>query len=633
MCGIAGIVTFQDVTPDLEELHSMCGSLAHRGPDDYGFLLRPHAALGMRRLSIIDLDGGRQPVSNEDGSVTVVFNGEIYNYRELRRELLARGHALATSSDTETLVHLYEDHGPRLVEKLRGMFAFAIWDERRRRLLLARDRFGIKPLYYMVHEGRLLFGSELKTILQARGVPRELDWDAVGHLFTFLSTPLSESVVSGIRKLEPAHILTASAEHGLQIERYWDMRFQPDHGASEEHLAGRLAELLEESVRLHMVSDVPVGAFLSGGIDSSSVVAMMSRLSDTPIKTFSIGFPEEDYSELRYARMVARRFGTDHHELVLEPDVLSVIEDLAWYLDEPFGDSSAIPTYMVSKLAAQHVKVVLSGDGGDEIFAGYDRYRIEARERGWRFVPAAAREALGLVGRLMPDGMRGRNYLRHVSLPGPQRYLDGATLFRREDMRRLFHPDAFARVAREDPLASRLAVLTSGQDHWLSALQQLDIRHYLPLDILTKVDRMSMAHSLEARVPLLDHVLAEFAATIPPGMKLRQGRTKHIFKRALEGTLPGEILHRPKRGFAVPLGRWFRGSLNSFLRDLLLSSRCRERGILDTAHIARLLDRHDRGRELDLHLWTLISFEMWCRRFLDEPIGHTERAGALARSA
>jgi asparagine synthase (glutamine-hydrolysing) len=633
MCGIAGIVNFHDDAPALEELHAMCASMAHRGPDDYGFQIRPHAALGMRRLSIIDLDGGRQPVSNEDGSVTVVFNGEIYNYRELRRELSARGHVLATGSDTEVLVHLYEDHGPAMVERLRGMFAFALWDEKRQRLVLGRDRFGIKPLYYMVHEGRLLFGSELKTILQANGVPRELSWDAVGHLFSFLVTPASQSILSGIRKLEPGHLLIASAEHGLQIERYWELRFEPDHTTREEDLAERLRELLEESVRLHMVSDVPVGAFLSGGIDSSSVVAMMSRLSNGPIKTFSIGFAEEDFSELRYARMVARRFGTEHHEMVLQPDVLSVIDDLAWYLDEPFGDSSAIPTYMVSKLAAEHVKVVLSGDGGDEIFAGYDRYRIEARERGWRFVPPMARGAIGILGQLMPDGMRGRNYLRHVALPGPQRYLDGSTLFRRDDMRRLFHPEAFERVTREDPRRSRLALLSGDGAHWLSTLQQLDINTYLPLDILPKVDRMSMAHSLEARVPLLDHVLAEFAATIPPDLRLRRGRTKHIFKRALEQTLPAEILHRPKRGFAVPLGSWFRGQLNSFLRDLLLSTRCRERGILDTGHIAHLLDRHDRGRELDLHLWTLISFELWCRRFLDEPQGRPVSAGALARSA
>ncbi|MGH9869399.1 MAG: asparagine synthase (glutamine-hydrolyzing) [Candidatus Polarisedimenticolia bacterium] len=633
MCGIAGIVSFHAGPPSPDELHAMCGTLAHRGPDDYGHVLRPRAALGMRRLSIIDLDGGHQPVCNEDGTIWVVFNGEIYNYRELRRWLASRGHVLSSQSDTEVIAHLYEEHGPRLVEHLRGMFAIALWDERQQRLLLARDRMGIKPLYYMVHDGRLLFGSELKTILRASGVPKELSWSSVGHLFTFLSTPESESIVSGIRKLEPAHLLVASEEGGLQIERYWELRFEPDEHTDEQATIERLRALLEESVRLHMVSDVPVGAFLSGGVDSSCVVAMMASLSGTPIRTFSIGFPESDYSELCYARMIARRFGTDHHELVLEPDVLSVIDDLAWYLDEPFGDSSAIPTYMVSKLAAGHVKVVLSGDGGDEVFAGYDRYLVEARERQWRFMPAAARGVLGLMSRLIPDGVRGRNYLRHVSLPGPLRYLDGGTLFRRDDMRRLLHPDAFDRVVRDDPWRSRLALLTTPGQHWLSTLQQLDMHTYLPLDILTKVDRMSMAHSIEARVPLLDHKLVEFAAGIPPGLKLRNGQTKHIFKRAMEGLLPPEILHRRKQGFAVPLGRWFRGQLGPYLRDLLLSSRCRERGILDTRYIARLLDRHDRGRELDLHLWTLISFELWCRRFLDEQVGQATAAGALAGRA
>jgi len=446
-------------------------------------------------------------------------------------------------------------------------------------------------------------------------------------------TPETESILSGIRKLEPAHLLIASAENGLEIQKYWELSFEPDVKAREEDVIERLRGLLEESVRLHMVSDVPVGAFLSGGIDSSTVVSMMSALSAGPIKTFSIGFPEDDYSELRYARMIARRFGTDHHEMILEPDVLSMIDDLAWYLDEPFGDSSAIPTYMVSKLAAGHVKVVLSGDGGDEVFAGYDRYLRESRERNWRFVPAAARGAIGLAASMIPDGVRGRNFLRHVSLPEPFRYLDRATLFRHEELRRLLHPDAFAMLGRDEAWNARAALLRMPGQHWLSTLQQLDIRTYLPLDILTKVDRMSMAHSIEARVPLLDHVLVEFAATIPPDMRLRNGRTKHVLKQAMSGLLPDEILDRPKRGFAVPLGRWFRGQLGPVLRDVLLSSRCRERGIISTDHVARLLDRHDRGRELDLHLWTLLSFELWCRRFLDEPMGLAQAEGAMAVGA
>ena len=352
MCGIAGIVSLEG-QPVLEtELRDMCSAIVHRGPDDEGFYFQTGVGLGMRRLSIIDLDSGRQPVSNEDGTVWVVFNGEIYNYREIRREMEGRGHVFSTHGDTETIVHLYEEYGDHCVDHLRGMFAFALWDERRRRLLVARDRLGIKPLYYAEIGGRLLFASELKSILQLPEVGRSFNWSAVSHLFSFLSTPPTEAIVDGVRKLEPGHLLTVSPGRPPVIERYWELNFQPDYGREEDYFVERLRELLEESVRLHMVSDVPLGAFLSGGIDSSSIVATAARLTDAPLKTFSIGFSEPDYNELEYARVVATEFGTDHHELTLGPDALDQLEDLAWHLDEPFGDSSAIPTYMVSKLAA-----------------------------------------------------------------------------------------------------------------------------------------------------------------------------------------------------------------------------------------------------------------------------------------
>jgi asparagine synthase (glutamine-hydrolysing) len=388
MCGIAGVVSFEGRPVRLRELRRMCAAIAHRGPNDEGVYLAPNAGLGMRRLSIIDLTSGRQPVHNEDGTVWAVFNGEIYNFQELRRDLQGRGHSFYTDTDTEVIVHLYEERGPRCVEDLRGMFAFAVWDEREQSLLLARDRVGIKPLYYCQTGGRLAFASEVKALLELPEVERALNWTALGHMFTFLTTPRSDSIVQGVRKLEPGTVLTASAR-GVRVSRYWELEWAPDYDRSEGDFVEELRERLEESVRLHLVSDVPLGAFLSGGIDSSSVVATMARLNPLPVKTFSIGFVEDDYNELAYARMVARTFGTEHHELVLEPDVLSVIEELAWYLDEPFGDPSAIPTYMVSKLAAQHVTVVLSGDGGDELFAGYDRYRVEARERWRERLPAA----------------------------------------------------------------------------------------------------------------------------------------------------------------------------------------------------------------------------------------------------
>src|SRR6266849_1155856 len=433
MCGIAGIMSFDGKPVSLEELHAMCAALAHRGPDDEGFYLGrdKRVGLGMRRLSIIDLQTGRQPVHNEDGRVWVVFNGEIYNFRDLRRKLEQRGHVFSTATDTEVIVHLYEEYGQHCVEKLRGMFAFALWDDRLKLLLLARDRLGIKPLYYAEVGGRLLFASELKAILQVPEVQRSLSWRAVSRLFTGLTTPPAESIIEGVRKLEPGHLLIASPGKNTQTEPYWKVRFEPDYSRSEEDYAEELRERLEESVALHLVSDVPLGAFLSGGIDSSSVVATMARLTSSPVKTFSIGFTDEDFNELDHARLVAERFGTDHHELILEPDVVDILEDLAWYLDEPFGDPSAIPTFMVSKLAADHVTVVLSGDGGDELFAGYDKYLVEQKERSSPVLPLLARQVMGSISRRMPGGMRGRNFLRHRSLHGAERYLDACTLFRR----------------------------------------------------------------------------------------------------------------------------------------------------------------------------------------------------------
>jgi asparagine synthase (glutamine-hydrolysing) len=626
MCGIAGAVSLDGRPVSMDELRSMCAVLSHRGPDEDGFYLSPGVGLGMRRLRIIDLETGRQPIRNEDGTIWVVFNGEIYNFKELRTELETRGHSFYTATDTETIAHLYEEYGTRCVTKLRGMFAFALWDERRRRLLLARDRLGIKPLYYAEAGGKLVFASELKALLQLNEVERKLNWNAISRLFTFLCTPQAESIIEGVRKLEPGHILIASPGRALRIERYWDAHFEPEYGRPEAYFVERLRELIEESVRLHLVSDVPLGAFLSGGIDSSSIVATAARLGSAPVKTFSVGFREPAFDESGYARLVAQRFGTEHHELILEPDVLGIIEDLVWYLDEPFGDPSAIPTYMVSKLASQHVKVVLSGDGGDELFAGYDKYVVEARERKYRFVPAPIRRLLATVGAAMPDGMRGRNFLRHIALVGGDRYLDASTLFRRDGQERLFRSEAWELLAHCDPWRAEAEYLGNVNGSWLSAVQRLDLNSYLPLDILTKVDRMSMANSIEARVPLLDHKLVEFAQTIPPELNLRGGRTKQVFKRAMRGILPDRIIERPKHGFAVPLARWFRGQLGSFVRELLLSERSRQRGIFDPACIEQLVRQHDNGRDLDFHLWTLISFELWCRTFLD----NRAKAGAAS---
>jgi asparagine synthase (glutamine-hydrolysing) len=606
----------------------MCGAIVHRGPDEEGVYIGDGVAIGMRRLSIIDLEGGHQPISNEDGTVWIVFNGEIYNYRELRRDLERNGHRFRTDSDTETIVHLYEDLGPRCVDRLRGMFGFAIWDERKRQLLIARDRLGIKPMYYAERNGELVFSSELKPILTLGHIPRVVDWAAANHLFTFLSTPSDQSIVDGVKKLEPACVAMISPGRPLQIQKYWDVQFQPNETATEEELVEQLRALLVESVTLHQVSDVPVGAFLSGGLDSSAVVALMAKPAAGRLKTFSIGFAESEFDELQYARDVAARFGTDHHDLVLRPDVVGIVEDLTWYLDEPFGDTSAIPTYMVSKLASEHVKVVLSGDGGDELFAGYDKYVVEGRERRFDRIPRSLRRVAGAVGRAMPEGMTGRRFLRHLALDGPRRYLDASTMFRADDLRKLFRAEAYRHLSQHDPLAESLAALqhggreqgrpgAPGERDWLASVQYRDLHTYLPLDILTKVDRATMAHSLEARPPLLDHRLVEFAATVPARFRLRDGTTKYLFKQAMRGILPDAIIDRQKHGFAVPLAKWFRGDLAGFARDLLLSDRCRHRGFFETRYLERLLHLNERGRNLDLQLWTVMSFELWCQRFLD----------------
>jgi asparagine synthase (glutamine-hydrolysing) len=635
VCGIAGIVRWNDEPVFERDIRSMCEVMVHRGPDDGGVYIGAGVGLGMRRLSIIGIDTGSQPMANEDGTVWVVFNGEIYNHHALRHDLEQRGHVFRTGSDTECLVHLYEDHGAGLVEHLRGMFAFAIWDTRRRQLLLGRDRLGIKPLFYTQSGTSLIFASEIKPILQRPEVERALDWEAVGHLFTFLATPSATSIVSGIQKLEPARIAVATKHRPLQIERYWDVQFEPDENATEGELVERLRALLAESVSLHRLSDVPIGAFLSGGIDSSAVVATLAAQSTDPVTTFSIGFEEAGYDELVHAREVAARFGTNHHDLVLRPDVVRIVEDLTWYLDEPFGDTSAIPTYMVSKLAAEHVKVVLTGDGGDELFAGYDRYVVESRERVRDGVPRGLRRAAGAVGAMMPEGARGKRFLQHLALDGARRYLDASTLFRADEMQRLFHADAFDQISQHDAGAAAARALSQPAGDWLDAVQYCDLNAYLPQDILTKVDRMTMAHSVEARPPLLDHRLVEFAATVPAHFRLHGGTTKYLLKRAMRGILPDHIIDRQKQGFAVPLSRWLRNDLATFARDVLLSNTARQRGLFRLDYVERLLQLNERGRNLDLQLWTILSLELWCRRFLDRPVGTTAplRAAVHATAA
>lgn len=633
MCGIAGIFGLKGEPPVTGEVQAMCDALVARGPDDEGYFVRGPVALGMRRLSIVDLANGQQPIHNEDGTVQVVLNGEIYNFRELRQMLEGLGHRFYTASDTEVIVHLYEEYGDDCVDHLRGMFAFALWDEPRRRLLIARDRLGIKPLFYGEFDGKLVFASELKALLQLPWIPRDLDWAAVAHLFAFLTTPRDQSIVAGISKLEPGHRLVAEAGKPVRISRYWDVRFQSNEDMEEADFVEGLRERLAESVRLRMTCDVPFGAFLSGGLDSSAVVATMAQLGGQPVKTFSVGFAEKEFSEIEHARTVAQAFGTEHHELVLKPDVVSVLDDLSWHLDEPFGDASAIPTYIVSQLAAEHVKVVLSGDGGDEVFGGYDKYVVERKERRYRHIPAVIRSLMGTVGGRMKEGMKGRNFLRHIALDGADRYVNAFTLFDRDGMQSLFQAPAADHILASNPWGGVIDELARNDGHWLSALQELDLKNYLPLDILTKVDRMSMAHSLEARVPLLDHKLVEFAATIPPHLRLNGGSTKYIFKQAMRGILPDAIIDRSKQGFSVPLEGWFRGQLDGYVHDLLLSDTSRARQLFNPAYVEQILRLHRAGRPLGLELWTMISFELWCRKFLDQPVAVADTARARASTS
>src|SRR5215510_10437317 len=546
MCGIFGMCTRKvagQVDPSV--LDAMGETLFHRGPDEGGIHTEPGVGLGMRRLSIIDLKTGHQPLTNEDRSLWVVFNGEIYNYRDLTADLLARGHRFATASDTETLVHLYEEHGADCVRHLRGMFAFALWDARRHTLLLARDRLGIKPLYYAQTPHGLVFGSELKALVANPWVRRRVDPRALAAYLRFGYVPDPLSILEGVTKLPPGHVILVKDGQAGAPQRYWEPTsyFSGADGSLGEIEAGaRLWGLLEEAVRSHLVSDVPVGAFLSGGLDSSAVVGIMAREAGLPVKTFSVGFGEKEYNEAPYARRVAEWFGTEHHELIATPQDLGLLDEVLADCDEPFADDSAIPTYLVSRLARQHVKVVLSGDGGDELFAGYDRYVVEQRERRLGILGDLRLGApLRLVSDALPEGARGKNFLRHFSLPRIGRYLDAISLFPDRALGDLLEPGT---TVASPALFEDVLRDSQGLDT-LSRLQDLDLRTYLPGDILTKVDRMSMTHSLEARVPLLDHPLVEFACRLPVDLRLRGGQTKYLLRHILRARVPVEVLSRP----------------------------------------------------------------------------------------
>ena len=609
-------------------MHAMGESLRHRGPDDEGSHLDGPVGLGHRRLSIIDLDTGRQPISNEDGTVWITYNGEVYNFPELRQELEAKGHTFKTRTDTETVVHLYEEMGSRCVERLRGMFAFGIWDARRRLVVLARDRLGQKPLYYYHDRKRLVFASELKAVLAAEVVEPELDLTGLEAYLTLDYIPAPLSIYKGIQKLPAAHVLVCS-EAGVRIERYWrpdpNPRVNNRHAPAVEDYAEELLDLMREAVRIRLVSDVPLGVLLSGGIDSSSVVALMSQVSDQPIKTFSIGSPDPDFDESPYARMVAERFNTDHHEFVVEPDALAVLPELLKAYDEPFADSSAVPTYHVSRLARQEVTVALAGDGGDELFAGYPWYSL-LRDDSWtNRIPSGLRATMfGQLDRVWPAGWRGKGRLNLWKQPSAaRRYAATRNRFTPNERRQLLSPETHDAMSHIPPcdVVARAAGEVPDADY-VAMMQYADLMTYLPGDLLVKVDRASMWHSLEVRAPFLDHKLVEFALQIPAELKLANGDSKHILKRVIGEWLPKEAIYRPKKGFGIPLRNWFRDDLLGFAREILLDGPIRRRGHFRTEYIDDLLERHRTGNSdptVTTHqIWSLLYLELWSREYLDQ---------------
>lgn len=601
----------------------MCRVITYRGPDEQGTAVAGRAALGMRRLSIIDLASGQQPIYNADRSKMIVFNGEIYNYRELKNELEARGQVFRTNSDTETIIRAYDAFGTACVDRLRGMFAFAIWDEREESLFVARDRVGKKPLFYAVtQDGEFVFGSELKVILEHGGVPRDIDYGAVDAYLTFGYVPEELCIFKSIRKLEPGHFLIYK-DGNIRTERYWDFDFSKEKiGKSESEVAEELLGKLREAVAVRLVSEVPLGAFLSGGVDSSAIVGLMSQVMDQPVKTFSIGFTEDSFNELKYARIAAKHFKTDHHEFILTPDFVDVVDDLVWHFDEPFADPSSLPTYMVSKMARDYVTVVLSGDGGDELFAGYTRYVIDRERSAFASMPRGIRSKIVRpISQAMPHGAFGKNYLFNISLDAAARYIDSISHFNGPKKRALFSSETRSRMNGTFGKGEKLfgqVVEAAGTDDPVESLLYLDSKTYLPGDILTKVDRMSMAASLEARSPLLDHELIEYVARIPSAMKLKERETKHIFKQAIAGFVPNEILYREKQGFGMPIGEWINDRLKPRIIGDLSDQRTRERGYFDQKYVKVLLDEHARGRrDHSAALWSLWMFELWHRRYVD----------------
>lgn len=622
MCGIAGVATRGDA-PSRELVHAMCETIVHRGPDGEGIHVGPGVGIGMRRLAIIDLTTGDQPVSNADGTVQVVFNGEIYNYRELRQELQAKGHAFRSSGDSEVIPHLYDEHGLDFIARLNGMFAIALWDSRQRRLLLTRDRVGVKPLFYSMRNGNLYFGSEVKSLLAVGGSSRQIDAAGLDQLLTFEYTASPTTLFADVRKLPAGGWLTW-AEGEVKLGQYWTL---PTHvtpiADSEEVLAERVRHAVTEAVRRQLVSDVPLGAFLSGGIDSSILVAAMSEVSATPPLTFSVGFTDASYSELEYARQVAQHCHTQHHEEILSADYLRILPEVAAQLDQPIADFSVFPTLLVARMARAHVTVALGGDGGDELFGGYDAYEADRyAQRSVDWLPRPVRAALSSAATMVPlgQGKRGianqaRRFLEGAALPVDWQHMRWMVFLSDAQRRQLYQPDFYAAVAGQTEQVVRQTLEGDAQSR-LEAQSRADIRFYLIEDIFPKVDMMSMATSLEARVPYLDNDLLDLALAIPAHMKVRNGSRKYILKKAFAGKLPDTILGRGKEGFSMPMKNWLNEQWNALMHELLSADNLRSDGFLQASAVARLMREHEARSHNHSHLlWALMVFQLWRQRF------------------
>lgn len=624
MCGIAGKFDFRGRVPSEALIRKMCGTLAHRGPNAEGVHTEPYLGFGERRLSIIDLsEQANPPLVNEDNSVWIVFNGEIYNFRELRRELVEEGHVFRTNCDTEVVLHLYERYGPGCLEHLRGMFALAIWDSRKQILFAARDRFGKKPFFYSRTATSLVFGSSIEAITSDPDVSQVPNFEAIDSYLTYQYVRSPLTAFSGISKLPPAHYLLCDVKGNLTVSKYWSLSFEAKTNASEDEIANELLRLLQESVRMRLISDVPLGLFLSGGIDSGTVAALMASESAVPVKTFSIGFEEQDFSELAYARQVAEMYGTDHHELVVRPSATEVLPLLVKHYGEPFADSSAIPTYYVSRLARQKITVALSGDGGDESFSGYEHYRSTQRWSTADVLPFAVRkhvaEAMEAGLEILPYHNLTAKLIRGWHMVGstlPERYRTQLSIVKEQEKDACYTP-YFRSLLNGNNGAPQDLSWDASMDG-LDWMARHDLNFYLPDCLMVKTDVASMANSLEVRCPFLDHKFVEFAATIPTSFKRNGNGGKAILRRAVQKLLPAEVLQKRKTGFCVPLAKWFRTDLTDLLRESLLDDRSAKRGLFEQSFLKRMVEEHiERKRDWSNRLWAFLFLELWFRAYVD----------------